>query len=94
VNLITVTHHQIGQLPVLHTARWVRDCRRAKLPNSRKVNVKVAVKLVEKVFKNIPDGKTSVGKPRKRQLNDDENDLKEMSVREKQLGIQTPGNSS
>lgn len=32
------------------------------------------------MFKNIPDGKTSVGKPWKRQLDDDENDLKEMCV--------------
>jgi hypothetical protein len=33
------------------------------------------------VFKNIPDGKTSVGKARKRQLDDYEKDLKEMRVK-------------
>ena len=41
----------------------------------------VKVKLVKKVFKNISDGKTSVGKPWKRQLDDDESDLKEMRVK-------------
>jgi len=36
---------------------------------------------VKDVFKNIPNGKMSVGKPLKRQLDDDENDLKEKRVR-------------
>jgi RNA-splicing ligase RtcB len=36
---------------------------------------------VKKVFKNIPEGKGSVGKPRKRWLDDVENDLKKMDVR-------------
>jgi len=35
---------------------------------------------VKRVFKNIPDGKCSVGMPRKRWMVDVENDLKEMSV--------------
>jgi len=35
----------------------------------------------KKVFKNIAEGKRSVGKPRKRRLDDIENDLKEMDVR-------------
>jgi hypothetical protein len=35
------------------------------------------------VFKIIPERKISVGKPRKRWLNDDENDLKRMGVRRK-----------
>jgi hypothetical protein len=34
----------------------------------------------EKVLKNIPEGKRSVGKPRKRRLADVENDLKKMGV--------------
>jgi hypothetical protein len=36
---------------------------------------------VKRVFKNIPDGKCSVGKPRKRWLVDVDNYLKKMSVR-------------
>ena len=36
---------------------------------------------VKKVFKNIPEGIRSVGKPRKRWLYDVENDLKKMGVR-------------
>jgi len=36
---------------------------------------------VKRVFKNILDGKCSVGKPRKRWLIDVDNDLKKMSVR-------------
>ena len=35
---------------------------------------------VKKVFKNSPEGKRSVGKPRKRWLEDVENDLKKMGV--------------
>jgi len=38
-------------------------------------------KNVEKVFKDIPEGKRSFGKPRKRWLDDIENDLKKMGVR-------------
>jgi hypothetical protein len=33
------------------------------------------------VFKNIPEGKRSVGKPRKRWLDEYENDLNKMCVR-------------
>jgi hypothetical protein len=33
------------------------------------------------VYKNIPEGKRSVGKPRKRWLDEDENDLYKMCVR-------------
>jgi len=33
---------------------------------------------VKKVFKSIPDGKTSVGKPRQLWLDDAKNDLKKM----------------
>ena len=36
---------------------------------------------VKKVFKNFPEGKRSVGKSRKRWLDDVENDLKKMGVR-------------
>ena len=36
---------------------------------------------VKKVFKDIPEGKRSFGKPRKKWLDDVENDLKKMSVR-------------
>jgi hypothetical protein len=36
---------------------------------------------VKRVFKNIPDGKCPVGKPRKRWLVDVDNDLKKISVR-------------
>jgi hypothetical protein len=36
---------------------------------------------VKKVFKNIPEGKRSAGKPRKRRLNDVENDLNKIGVR-------------
>ena len=35
---------------------------------------------VKKVFKNIPEGKRSVGKPRMRWLDDVKNDLKKMCV--------------
>jgi hypothetical protein len=35
---------------------------------------------VKKMFKNTPEGNTSVGKPRKRWLDDAENDLKKMDV--------------
>jgi hypothetical protein len=36
---------------------------------------------VKKVFKNIPKGKGSIGKPRKKWLDDIENDHKKMGVR-------------
>jgi hypothetical protein len=36
---------------------------------------------VKKEVKNIPEGKRSVGEPRKRWLNDVENDMKEIGVR-------------
>jgi hypothetical protein len=36
---------------------------------------------VKKTFKNIPDGKRSVGKPRKKWVDDAENGLKKMGVR-------------
>jgi hypothetical protein len=36
---------------------------------------------VKKVFKNMPEGKLSFGKPRKKCLDDVENDLKKMDVR-------------
>jgi hypothetical protein len=36
---------------------------------------------VKKVFQNMPQGKTSVGKPRKRWLDDVENDLEKKGVR-------------
>jgi hypothetical protein len=36
---------------------------------------------VKKIFKNIPEGKSSFGKPRKRWLDDAENDLKQTGVR-------------
>jgi len=36
---------------------------------------------VKKVFANILEGKWSVGKPRKRWLADDENNMKEVGVR-------------
>jgi len=36
---------------------------------------------VKKVFENIPEGETSVGKPRKRWLDGDENDLKKEAIR-------------
>ena len=38
-------------------------------------------KNVKKVFKDIPEGKLSVGKPSKRWLDDIENDLKKRDVR-------------
>ena len=34
-----------------------------------------------KVFKNFPEGGRSVGKPRKRWMDDVENDLKKMGIR-------------
>jgi hypothetical protein len=37
-------------------------------------------KVVKKVFKNTPEGKESVGTPRKRWLDDAKNDLKKMYV--------------
>jgi hypothetical protein len=36
---------------------------------------------VMKVFKNVPEGRRSVRKPRKRWINDVENDVKKMDVR-------------
>jgi len=36
---------------------------------------------VIKVFKNFPEGKRYVGKPRKRWLDEVENDLKKMDIR-------------
>ena len=38
-------------------------------------------KTVKKVFKNIQEGKSSVGKPRNRRLDHAENDLKKMGIR-------------
>jgi hypothetical protein len=37
---------------------------------------------VKQVFKNTPEGKRSVGKPKKKWLDDAENGLKEISVKE------------
>jgi len=75
VNLITATHHhEIGNLLVLLITRWVRDCR-----TSRKVMVKVT--LVKRCLRISQTEKTSVGKPWKRQLDEDENDLKAMRVK-------------
>ena len=45
----------------------------------------------KKVFKNTPAGKSFIGKPRKRWLEDVENDLKEMAG-EKQLKVDAAGN--
>jgi hypothetical protein len=48
---------------------------------------------VKKVFKDISEGKTSVGEPRKRWFDDIENDMKKMGVRGwRKIGIETPGN--
>ena len=49
---------------------------------------------VKKVFKNILKGKGSVGKPRKKWLDDNENDQKKMGVKrlKKNTYGQTPGN--
>ena len=52
---------------------WLRHA--GRMPEERTVKI---------VFKNIPEGEKSVGKPRKRWLDDGE----------KQLGIDTPGNWS
>jgi hypothetical protein len=38
-------------------------------------------RIVKEVFKNIPEGKRSLGKPSKRWLDDIANDLKKMDVR-------------
>jgi hypothetical protein len=47
------------------------------------------------VFANIPEGKCAVGKPRKRWLADDENNMKEVGVRGwRNIGRETPGNCS
>jgi len=48
---------------------------------------------VKKLFKNIPESKRFVGKPRKRYLDDVKNYLKVSGV-QKLLGAQTPGNRS
>jgi hypothetical protein len=39
-------------------------------------------RILKKVFNNIPEGKMFVGKPRKRWMDEDENDLKKMAVKE------------
>jgi hypothetical protein len=38
-------------------------------------------RIVKKAIKNVPEGKRSVGKPRKRRMVDVENDLKKMGIR-------------
>ena len=50
---------------------------------------------VKKVFKTIPEGKTSVGKPWQIWLDDFENYLKKkmlLEPGEKYVGVETPGN--
>jgi hypothetical protein len=42
---------------------------------------KNARRSVKKVFKNIPEGKRSIGRPRKRWLDNNENGLKKIGVK-------------
>jgi hypothetical protein len=55
----------------------IRKTRLRRLGHVEKMSEERAVK---KLFKNIREGKRSLGKPRKRWLDDVENDLKKLGV--------------
>jgi hypothetical protein len=59
----------------------ISEIRKGRLRGSGCVERMPEERTVKNVFKNIPEVKMSVGKPRNRWLDDVENDLKKMSVR-------------
>ena len=58
----------------------ISEIRKARLRRLEHVERMPEERAVQKLFKNIREGKRSLGKPRKRWLYDVENDLKKLSV--------------
>jgi hypothetical protein len=67
-------------MTVYAATNTISEIRKERLRSLGHVERMLGERNVKKVFKNTPEGKSSVGNPRKRQLENVQNDLKKMDV--------------